>query len=342
MALLKKKIIKFKVNAWSLFWLALGLRLLFYILFHHLQEIAYNSRWFAAEMSAIATSLTKGTGYASAIAENYPTAHIEPLYPLIMALIFKIFGICTNLSGIIMTLINIFISAATVSLLYIFSRKLFSEKVAQYTGLILCFWPNSLWRNFNLWSEVLAAFLFLLSLYLILLWQEKPTLKNSISLGILLALCVLTTATLVPLLGLFMLAVLFFKNKYFKYWLVTIFIALIIFTPWPIRNYFVFHKFIPLRSTSAIELYSGNVRTLDGTTRNSSGHPFNFLAENKQYQQYGEIKYNSLKSREFITWLKINPQKFIKLTLWRIYWFWFGDPLKDYGLLKKLLHILPT
>jgi 4-amino-4-deoxy-L-arabinose transferase-like glycosyltransferase len=329
-----------------LFGIALLFRTLFTLLLRPYDNIGLSPDGFSAEISRIAASLASGHGYSGAFYPGYPTAHIEPVYPLLMALVFHFFGICSRFSAIFLTFFNVLLSAATVPLLWRLGQRIYNKKTAWLAAWLLCFWPTAYWRSFNLWSETLATFLFLLVLYLLVIWHDKPAFRTSLWLGLACGSSLLTTGAILPFLGISLLFVLWRQRRSYRsvlfYWCVILLTTGICLTPWVIRNYSTFHKFIPLRSTASLEFTFGNIGSTDGTAKNSYGpHPY-FPAEREIYRQQGEIKYAQLKAVQFSQWLARNPLLFLKLTALRIYWFWSGDPLPNYGLLKKMIHIIPT
>ena len=68
-------------------------------------------------------------------------------------------------------------------------------------------------------------------------------------------------------------------------------------SPWIVRNYEVFHQFIPVRSGLGLELYIGN----NGySTRwvNSALHPNHSDAELAEYEHVGEVAYMDHKRQQ--------------------------------------------
>jgi hypothetical protein len=110
--------------------------------------------------------------------------------------------------------------------------------------------------------------------------------------------------------------------------------AIAILSPWIIRNYEVFHRFIPVRSGYGLELYIGN----NGySTRwvNSSLHPNHNDAELEEYKRVGEMAYMDHKKQQAQTYIGAHPGWFVwmscrrALYIWTGYWSFSREYLKD-------------
>jgi hypothetical protein len=90
-----------------------------------------------------------------------------------------------------------------------------------------------------------------------------------------------------------------------------------------VRNYRTFHKFIPLRSGLGVELYSGNNR--DSWHWAPPGyHPSDSALEWREYQQFGEINYMTLKKREASAFMSSHKTLYTAQTLRRVVYIWTG------------------
>jgi hypothetical protein len=110
--------------------------------------------------------------------------------------------------------------------------------------------------------------------------------------------------------------------------------ALAIMSPWIVRNYELFHKFIPVRSGFGLELYIGN----NGySTRwvNSSLHPNHSDAELNEYKRDGEIAYMDHKLQQAEAYIRSHPGWYVWMTgrralyMWTGYWSFSHEYLKD-------------
>jgi hypothetical protein len=111
----------------SIFWAGFIIRVLYITIVHtyrirpeedHLQ--------FGWEMGRIARALATGFGYSDPFTSHSgPTAWSPPLYPLLIAGVFKIFGVYTAASAWVLLVTNSIFSAATSSVIYEIAARCF-------------------------------------------------------------------------------------------------------------------------------------------------------------------------------------------------------------------------
>ena len=148
----------------------------------------------AAIYADIARNITMGHGPTSNITmpvytnfvpqTKYGTwpAFYPPLYPLLIAASFKIFGV-SNFSAV---LVNGFFFVATIPLIYLLAKKLFAREVAILASIWYIFTPALLLYSITPITESLFTFLIVLTVYLILVK------KNFFVSGLLVGLSFLT------------------------------------------------------------------------------------------------------------------------------------------------------
>ena len=89
-------------GCWAIFWVALGVRVVYMTLAHTYRFRPYEDHFdFGWEMARVARSLVLGHGYSDPFITGGtgPTAWLPPAYPLVIAAVFKLFGPYTQLSG---------------------------------------------------------------------------------------------------------------------------------------------------------------------------------------------------------------------------------------------------
>ncbi len=91
--------------------------------------------------------------------------------------------------------------------------------------------------------------------------------------------------------------------------------------PWTLRNYFVFGKFVPVRSNLGLVLWMGNHEGTFGFDASLS--PYWNLDEAVLYQKMGEMAYMKEKKHEAIAFMKSHPAATLKSTLHNVWTFWF-------------------
>jgi hypothetical protein len=108
--------------------------------------------------------------------------------------------------------------------------------------------------------------------------------------------------------------------------------------PWTVRNYVVFHAFIPLRSPLGLQLWLGN----NDQYRDAFPgwlHPIDNMAERAKYLRMGEVAYMKEKQSAALQWIIAHPRRELALFKDRFIATWAGTPhpLKDFLRTPSLL-----
>ena len=103
-----------------MFWLGLAVRLLYVTLAHTYRLRVYDDHFeFGWEAGRIARALATGFGYADPFnGHTGPSAWTPPIFPLLLAGVFKVFGVYTRASGWVILAIDCVFSAATAPAVY--------------------------------------------------------------------------------------------------------------------------------------------------------------------------------------------------------------------------------
>src|SRR6266567_9600030 len=125
----------------SFFWIAViafALRLGFILIAHTYRfKPDQNNFSFGYEMGRIGRAIATGRGFADPFnAQTGPTAWEPPLYPYLIGGIFKMAGVYTRASALILLIINSIFSALTCVPIFLIGRKCFSEKVAVWASWV--------------------------------------------------------------------------------------------------------------------------------------------------------------------------------------------------------------
>lgn len=108
--------------------------------------------------------------------------------------------------------------------------------------------------------------------------------------------------------------------------------------PWTIRNFTQLHAFIPLRSNVGYELWQGNRPGSDGFFL-ADLHPNVNKTEFARYQKLGEVGYMREKSQIAKALIGADPQRFVQLTVKRIFDFWTGIGRVSAGLVVAYISL---
>ncbi|OLE12614.1 MAG: hypothetical protein AUG89_07175 [Acidobacteria bacterium 13_1_20CM_4_56_7] len=276
----------------------------------------------------IARSIASGHGFGSPFADTGASALLPPVYSYVLAGIFKVFGIETKSSVLAALSLNSLFSALTCIPVYLLAEPALGERVAKWAGWGWAFSPYGIYYGADwAWSTCLVTLeLACLFLFAWKLENSRRT-RDWVWFGLLGGFAALTepvTLSVVPLLGLW--------TVYRRYRLrlpwklpmsAAAVAALLLMSPWWIRNYELFHRFIPVRSGFGLELYIGNNGYSERWV-NSSLHPNHSEAELSEYERVGEMAYMDHKLRQAKAYIRSHPAWFAWMTLRRMVYMWTG------------------
>src|ERR1019366_1388272 len=108
------------------------------------------------------------------VVETGPTAWFTPLYPYFVAGIFKVCGIYSDMSRIILPTLNCAFAALTIIPIHGIAKRTFGEGVAVGAAWTWVFFPAALiYPILWVWDTALIAFIFSLIFWATLAMREK-------------------------------------------------------------------------------------------------------------------------------------------------------------------------
>jgi Dolichyl-phosphate-mannose-protein mannosyltransferase len=316
-----------------LFWMvlvALALRLAVMAFVYPERLDPSRDHWrMGGEAGRIARSIAEGKGFSNPLfGDTGPTSWLAPMFPYLLAAIFKIFGVYSKASAIVALSLDCFLSAVTCIPVFLIARVHFGERTALWAGWGWAFFPYAIYFSADfIWATALSTLL------LSLIFLASTRLETSegagpwIVFGVLSGLGGLIDPILMsvaPLLG----AWAWYRRyrsgrKWMMPGIAAVFAVVIVVSPWFIRNYRTFHKVIPFRSCFGLELYCGN--NADSWHWGPPGyHPSDNEVEWQEYQQLKEVGYTEKKMREGLAFIRAHRALYVVQTLRRVVYFWTG------------------
>jgi hypothetical protein len=342
---------------WHIVWIALLIRIAYMTLAHTWHMRPYEDHFaFGYEMGRIARALATGYGFADPFrGHTGPTAWVPPLYPWILAGVFRLTGVYTALSAWVILVFDCLLNALMIPFIWQIARRCFNRRVSLWSVWLWALYPAAMQYAVRwVWEMTLTAFLFTWVLALALRMKRigdgpasssEPTFKSWAFFGLLWGLIALSDPSLclfLPVCGLWILigaqgpSQVPFTRRFLGATLAAL-IFLACLTPWTIRNERVFHKLIPLRANFGVELYLGNGPGATGLLMEYD-HPFQAPDQLRLYRQMGEIAYSQWRGKLAKHVIAEDPAHFAVLSLKRAYYFWFSVPhpgdegfLNEYG-----------
>jgi 4-amino-4-deoxy-L-arabinose transferase-like glycosyltransferase len=315
-----------------IFGIALLLRVAWIVIGHTYKFKSTDDNFsFGWEMGRIGASLASGHGFSSPFGSSTgPTAWEPPLYPYLTAGVFVIFGIYSKASAFVLLTLNSIFSALTCVPIFLIARRIFSERVAVASAWAWALLPNIIfWCTRAIWETSLAALLLTTILWLALTLEDRDGWMPWLEFGLLWGIIALSSTSLLSFLPAAGLWAWYRRAHRGKPSLAGVALASIVFfacvTPWLVRNYETFGKFIFIRDNFGAELRLGNGPGADGTLMLylDATHDADAM---RHFQTMGELPYIAMRKWQALDYIEADYARFADLCVKRFFYFWAGPP----------------
>lgn len=265
------------------------------------------------ELGRVASAIASGRGFSSPLrfVDTGPTAWFTPLYPYFVAAIFKIWGIFSFKSRIIIQTSNCAFAALTVIPVYGIGERTFGKRVAVAAAWSWVFLPTSLFFPITwIWDTTAAALFLALIFWATLAMRDARTALAWAGYGALWATGVLVNPSLFSLFP-FLAGWAVWQARrdalpWMRYAAACALVFAMALVPWTVRNYRVFGKVIVLRSNFGLELWLGNNPGVPDTW-SPWLHPNDSSEEAAKYARMGEIAFMAEKQKEGFAFIRTHP-----------------------------------
>jgi hypothetical protein len=319
---------------WRIFWVAFLVRLVYMTLAHQYKmRLVEDHFQFGWEAGRIARALVTGYGYADPFANIFvahtgPTAWLPPLYPLLVAGVFKIFGVYTLASSWVLLAINCVLSAATAVATYEIGTRCCGPSVGLWAGWLWALYPAFMQYAVHwIWEMTVTTALFSWVLVLALRMREDGThaTRRWALFGLMWGAIGLSNSTLLAFLPICGLWILLKRRNDLARAVLAAVLFLACITPWIGRNWQVFHTFIPMRGNLGAEMMLGNGPGSNGLLMEYD-HPFQDATQLRQYASMGEVRYVAMRGAMAKAFIAQDKPHFYADCLKRVFFFWAGVP----------------
>jgi 4-amino-4-deoxy-L-arabinose transferase-like glycosyltransferase len=281
---------------------------------------------FGYETGRIARSIALGKGFSSPLnnLESGPTIWLTPIYPYLLAGIFKLFGVYSYASNIIAAALNLLFAALTCFPIYYAGKRVAGAAVAVGAAWMWVFLPLAIMIPIQwIWDTSLTALLSAAILWATLEIRDSQRTRDWILYGLLWGAGLMVNAALLSLMP-FLLGWLIWERRkqtlpWFRATVFAIVTMCLCCVPWTIRNYVVFHEFVVFRSNFGLELWLGNNKDVPDTWTGDL-HPNDDWNERMKYLHMGELAYMREKQHEAIHFMVTHPAD-----VTRFFWRRFAD-----------------
>jgi 4-amino-4-deoxy-L-arabinose transferase-like glycosyltransferase len=286
---------------------------------------------FGWEMGRVARSIAQGHGFSSPYDGNTgPTAWEPPIYPYLMAGVFKVFGIYSRTSAWVLLTINSLLATLTCVPIFLIARKTFGVSVAKWSAYGWALNPYVwYWSIHWLWDTTLTPLVLACAFLVALELQDWRGWAGWILFGALFGIGALANPTMLlflPFCGLWI-----WRRRYLGGLpslggvVVSALVFFAVLAPWVIRNHEVFGRFVFLRDDFGLQFRLGNGPYADGMLMAYLQPNLNKL-ELQKFQNMGEIAYSESCKREAFDWVRQHPGRFAVVSLKRFFYYWNGVP----------------
>lgn len=306
-----------------------ALRLLLVVLNYRDLPLSEHFEQFGAEMGWTARSLATGHGFSSPFyPQTGPTALVPPLFPLLLAGIFRVFGVYSRGSAFVALAVNSLFSALTAGVLYAGVRGRLGLRVARAAACLWAVYPYAIYFSaVYLWDCALTSLL--LASCFMLAWNRLPQTRAPgwAAWGVLMGLAALSNPSVLSLAPVMLGYAAWQRARNLLPYAMRLLAALLLLAatlaPWCMRNLRVMHGPVLMRDGFWGEFYAGNC---GDTSRSNPGwtHPASNPAEMREYQQRGEAGYMAWKHELAIHRIERYPAAFLETSVRRVVRFWTG------------------
>ena len=309
--------------------IALAIRLVVMVFLLDEQLDPQRDHWrFGYETGRIARSIVEGRGFSSPLFEDTgPTAWMTPVYPYLVAGVFKLFGVYTKSSAIVLVSLNALIASLICIPVFLIARKSFGEPVARWSGWAWVFCPYAIYFPVErIWETWLVTLLLCLIFLITLNLADDDRVWQWALWGLLWGVAALTSPAVLSVLPFLAGWIIYRRYRRGCSWVVNVvaaiaFIAIV--SPWFVRNYEVFHRFIPFRDNMGLVLRLG--------TKGEGLHwahyefgPWHNDQEWAEFKQQGELRYMDTKKRQALDSIRAYPGWYVWTSLRRVLYLWTG------------------
>lgn len=279
---------------------------------------------------ALAQSLLAGRGYSftqnwwPATPANTPTAHWSFLYPLYLVVVYLPFGYFPLIARLIQAVAS---GILLPLLVFRIGRRVLGTKAGLIAAGLSAVYIYFVYYSAALVTETFHMIAVLWSLDVALELAQRPSRRQWVKLGLALGIAALLRQAIllfVPVLFIWLLWAGQTRVRLRDLIIPTaVVVALIL--PWTVRNYLVFHRFVPLNTNAGFAFFWAN--------HPEHGTDFVLLFSNEKYaalipqelRELNEAEMNDALMRKGLGFVVDDPQRYVLLSLSRtkeLFKFW--------------------
>jgi 4-amino-4-deoxy-L-arabinose transferase-like glycosyltransferase len=319
----------------SIFWLVLlsfVIQLILIGALHQYRMRAVEDHFgFGFEMGRVGRSIALGQGFSNPYGDSTgPSAWEPPLYPYLIGGVFKIFGIYTYASAWALLSINSLFACLTTIPVFFIAQRTFGARVATWSARAWALNPYVwYWSIHWIWDTTLTPFVLAVIFMVALELEAWPGWQGWVLFGVLWGVGALANPASLSFLPFCGLWIWWRRHHNGLPSLAGVILSSLVFflvlSPWLIRNYEVFGRFVFIRDDFGLQFRLGNNRFSDGMLFASLQPNLN-PPEFQNFKRMGEISYEAYCRQRAFEWIRANPGRFVIISFKRFFYYWNGVP----------------
>lgn len=280
---------------------------------------------FGWEMGRVAASLAQGQGFSSPLPlPTGPTAIVGPVYPLILALVFKLFGVYSTASAIAIRTLQCAFASLTCAFVYLCGRDSVGESAGKLAAVVWVVFPlNIFFTVTKVWETSLTGMLAAALFWFLLGTRQSVSVGRWAAAGAMLGISALVNTSLAVLVVPFGIwALVKNRTRAIVPTAAGAFACLLAISPWLVRNKIQFGAPM-LRSNFPLEFRIGN-NELSYGQKMEVLHPSNNPEVNRHWQEVGESRFMAEERAANSEYLDKDKGRFVFSCVNRIVNYWTG------------------
>jgi 4-amino-4-deoxy-L-arabinose transferase-like glycosyltransferase len=252
---------------------------------------------------------------------------MPPVYPLIVAVFFHIFGIHSAQSIFAIHAFDCLVNALACIPVFLIAQRSFGPRAALWAGWGWAVFPNGIYFSAAwAWSTHLLLLCLLWLFYLAQEMEGSSRLRLWAGFGLLTGFAALTEPSIIVVIPFLLLLAVWRLEHAGKRWLLPVVVASLALaatiSPWLIRDALVFHRFIPMRDSMGLEMWLGN----NGNDLHWTNNDLNPLHDARELADYnvGELAYMDHKMQQAKAYIHDHPRWYEWMCVRRAVYLWTG------------------
>jgi hypothetical protein len=296
-----------------------------------------------SEIFHIAAQFAKNFSFANPyLCPTGPTAHAPPAFPILLGLMFRL---CAPgvIREITLCLVGSAVASAAYALLPWLAVSLgFERVVGVMAGVFGAVLPIFFWIEARgIWDAPYTALFLIVGVGMSAALESHKPPSRFVVAGAIWGIAFWFAPSLLPVFLVCIVGVFCRPGRPLRaVALVAAFClpAVVIVSPWIVRNYIQFQSVFWMRDNFGLELHTSNnqeARPIEADNREHTNsfkvHPNGRMTACAAVQRVGEVRYFKDQQREAMTWIRSDPGGFIRLSAARAWYFWFvplASPVK--------------